>query len=85
MDLTGQYSDLGAVLSPALRELASRAPLERSVEWLKYPLCYGETASAILSQIKTPDGKTFRTRWELVEWLRKNRPRLDLSAPPKLD
>jgi hypothetical protein len=71
-----------AQLVPALRELASRAPFERKVEWLKRPLCYGETRQAILSQIKAPDGTTFRSHWELVEWLQKNRPDINLTSPP---
>jgi hypothetical protein len=82
IDCSGRFPDVSSVLSPAIGELASRASLERVVEWLKYPLCYGEAAAAILSQIKTLDGKTFRTRWELVEWLQKNRPEIDLTSPP---
>jgi hypothetical protein len=85
IDCSGRFLDVSFVLSPAIGELASGASLERAVEWLKHPLCYGHAAAAILSQIKTSDGKTFRTRWELVEWLRRNRPDIDLSAPPKLD
>src|SRR5262249_4005755 len=68
IDCRGRCLDVSAVLSPAIRELASHASLEHAVEWLKHPLCYGEAAAAILSQIKTPDGKTFGTRRELVEW-----------------
>jgi hypothetical protein len=82
MDCSGQFLDLSMKLSPAIGELTSRVSIERAVEWLKYPLCYGQAAAAILNQIKTPEGKTFRTRWELVEWLQKNRPEIDLTLPP---
>ena len=37
---------------------------------------------AILSQIKTPEGTTFRSHWELVAWLQKNRQEIDLTSPP---
>jgi hypothetical protein len=82
IDSKGRFLDLSDQLLPAIRELAGRDPLEHQVEWLKRPLCYGETRQAILSQIKTPDGATFRSHWELVAWLQKNRPAIDLTAPP---
>src|SRR5262249_38315442 len=79
------FSDADRHIASSLLSLATRASLEQQVEWLKHPLCYGNARAAILSQVKTSDGKTFRTLWELVEWLRKDRPNIDLSAPPKLD
>ena len=82
IDSTGQALDQIDVLIPAVLELAGHACLEQNVAWLKRPFCYGDARAAILSQIKTPDGKTFRTHWELVEWLQKNRPDIDLTSPP---
>jgi hypothetical protein len=82
IDSKGRFLELSGQLLPALRELAGRASLGHQVEWLKRPLCSGETRQAILSQIKTPEGTTFRSHWELVEWLQKNRPKIDLTSPP---
>jgi hypothetical protein len=82
IDSRGRFLELSEQLLPALRELAGRASLEHQVEWLKRPLCYGETRQAILSQVKTPGGTTFRSHWELVAWLQKNRPEIDLTSPP---
>jgi hypothetical protein len=82
IDTGGRFHGLSVVFLPALRELAARASLEQQVEWLKRPLCYGETRQAILSQIKTPEGTTFRSHWELVAWLQKNRPKIKLTSLP---
>jgi hypothetical protein len=65
--------------------LGGTLTLEQKLAWLRYPLCYGDARAAILSRIQGPGGKTFRTHWELVEWLKEDRPDIDLSAPPQLD
>jgi hypothetical protein len=74
----------GDILS-SIRGLADRASLEQQVEWLKHPFCHGGARRAILSRIKPLQGMTFRSHWELVEWLQKHRPDIDLTSPPTVD
>jgi hypothetical protein len=77
-------AELKGILSPALVALAPRCSLEESVEALKSPFCCGDVTDLFLRRAEQLTGQTFRTRWELVEWLRKNHPEIDLSASPRL-
>jgi hypothetical protein len=49
---------------------------------LQQPLCYGEARDVFLRRAEQLSGQQFATRWELVDWLARNRPDIDLSAPP---
>jgi hypothetical protein len=79
------YEELYEILAPALGASAQRCSLEESVEALKHPFCWGEERGLFLRRAEQLTGQKFRTRWELVDWLRQNHPDIDLSAPPRLE
>jgi hypothetical protein len=70
----------GAV--PSFAELAARSSLPDVVRVLQHPLCYGEPRDIFLRRAEQLAGQKFATRWQLVDWLARNRPQIKLSAPP---
>jgi energy-coupling factor transporter ATP-binding protein EcfA2 len=72
-----------------LRESLARVDdLTDIVDLLKHPLCSGAGRTVLLrraEQLTAVQPGSFRTQWLLVEWLRANRPDIDLSAPPPVD
>jgi hypothetical protein len=79
------YEELYEILAPALRALAQGCSLEESIETLKHPFCSGYERGLFLGRVEQVTGRKFRTRWEMVDWLGKNHPKIDLSAPPHLE
>jgi hypothetical protein len=64
--------------------VVGRSSLPGSVTALKHPLCYGEPRALFLRRVERLTKQQFKTRWELVDWLTRNRPDINLSTPPQL-
>jgi hypothetical protein len=82
-----QAPDQAAILRPAVTELANRlgqGELAEFVELLKLPLCHGDVREILLRRLETVTGQRFRTKWDVVEYVRKNHPTINLTTPPPL-
>jgi hypothetical protein len=67
---------------PSLEQVAERASLADAAALLKQPLCYGDARLVFLRRVEKLTGQTFKTRWDMVRWLRQRHPDIDLSSPP---
>jgi ABC-type phosphate/phosphonate transport system substrate-binding protein len=67
---------------PSLAEVVARSSLPDVVRVLQHPLCYGPARDLFLRRAEQLTGQKFATRWDLVDWLARNHPEIDLSAPP---
>jgi hypothetical protein len=54
------------------------------VELLKHPGCVGTCRKVVLASLGEERGRPFAHLWEAVDWLRSQRPAIDLTAPPAL-
>jgi hypothetical protein len=79
-----RYVRLQDLLIPAISEVAGRSSLPQVVGFLKHPFCYGQARQKFLQRVEEVTAEQFKTRWEMVDWLTKNRPEINLSAPPAL-
>jgi hypothetical protein len=63
--------------------LADRLDVQQAVDLLKHPACVGAPRAALLRSLGKRCGRSFASVWDLVEWLQKNEPGIDLSPPRK--
>jgi hypothetical protein len=65
-------------LAAALAAVAQRLSEGELIELLRGPLCRAEARSVLLAELGRRAGRRFGDTWELVQWVRANRPGLDL-------
>jgi hypothetical protein len=85
LDLTSKITEPITLseLEKAVGKLAERCGEQDQIELLKHPLCVGDTQTAVRSAINKRFQQHFDSHWKLCNWLRKNRPDLDLISPPR--
>jgi hypothetical protein len=66
-----------------LRRLAEHCRDQELIALLLHPFAVGTKRSTLLGVVNKRLGQEFRSRWELVDWLRQHRPDLDLASPPR--
>jgi hypothetical protein len=71
-------------LVAALADLAERCGPQTVVALLAEPTCIGEARDALRAVLGRRLGRSFAGQWEMVEWLRRDRPDLVLSTTPRL-
>jgi hypothetical protein len=72
-----------APLEQPLAALAERLSPADAVTLLKHPTCVGVPRDVLLRRLGRHYGRPFPTLWDLVEYLEKNEPGLDLACPPR--
>jgi predicted Ser/Thr protein kinase len=65
-----------------LRRLTGRLDLGTTVRLLKHPLCVGAARPIMTDRVGQFAGRSFTSRWEVVDWLERHHPQIDLTAPP---
>jgi hypothetical protein len=78
-----QYPQLQSGFIPAISEVAGRCSLPDLIRSLEHPVCYGQARQVFLRRVEQLAERQFQTRWEMVAWLIKNHPEIDLSRPPQ--
>jgi hypothetical protein len=66
-----------------LGRLAARCRDQDLVDLLKHPFAVGPARTTLLAALNKRLGQDFKSRWDLVVWLRQHRPDLDLTSPPR--
>lgn len=79
-----RYPHLAKPLAEGLAA-TGRLDLQKAAWLLRCPACVGPARDILMRDLERQTGQTFETRWDLVEWLRRNRPSIDLVAPPGAD
>jgi hypothetical protein len=67
----------------ALEHMATQMEMPVAVDLLKQPLCYGKARQILLRRVEQLTGQTFPSRWDMVDYLRRHRPDIDLDTPPQ--
>jgi hypothetical protein len=65
----------------ALAAVSARLDLPATVDLLRDPYCTGHARAIVLRHAERLAGERFPSRWDLVDWLRRHHPEIDLSAP----
>jgi hypothetical protein len=76
LDRRAQFSQFEQLFVSAVSELATRASLPDAVEAMKHPFCFGKVREAFLHRVEELAARKFDTRWEMVDWLRRNHPEI---------
>jgi hypothetical protein len=66
-----------------LGRLAEHCRDQDLVDLLKHPFAVGRARTTLLAVLNKRLNQDFKSRWDLVEWLRQHRPDLDLTSPPR--
>ncbi|HKB40664.1 MAG TPA: serine/threonine-protein kinase [Gemmataceae bacterium] len=64
-------------------ELLARLDTQQLVDLLKRPTFVGAYRATVLDRLGQQLGRPFSSAWELSDWLRQNRPDVDLRSPPR--
>jgi hypothetical protein len=75
--------DVLTLQTETARRLAGRLGRAAVVALLKQPTCVGETRAVLLHRMEQLTGQKFASVWEMVDWLEKNDPSIDLRSPPR--
>jgi hypothetical protein len=78
-----RHGDVNSCFCDTLEHMAAQMDLQVAVDLLKQPLCYDEARQVLLRRVEQLTGQTFPTRWDMVDYLRRHRPDIDLDSPPK--
>jgi hypothetical protein len=70
-------------LTPSFTNVAGKSMLQASILVLKHPLCYGEARQVFHRRVEQFAGQQFKSRWEMADWLMRNHPETNPSAPPQ--
>jgi serine/threonine protein kinase len=66
-----------------LTSVAERLDRDQLIDLLKQPTCVGAANEIVLRQLSERMKQPFATTWDLVAYLEKNEPGIDLPAPPR--
>jgi hypothetical protein len=69
-------------LLPRLNRITAKLHRQELLELLKRPECTGAARAALLDRLGQTANRKFRNLWELVDWLEKNDPSIDVVTPP---
>jgi hypothetical protein len=72
-----------AALAKAVAALAGACDEAALVELLKHPFCVDEAGGLVRAALGKRLKQAFASHWELVAWLGRHRPDLDLRSPPR--
>jgi hypothetical protein len=72
-----------APLMAALSQRAEGMDVQQVVDLLKHPACGVQLRDALRGVLARQLGQPFASHWEMIAWLRQNRPDLDLETPPR--
>jgi hypothetical protein len=74
-----------AELSKVLQELINLLDVQGMINVLKCPFCVGQARMIVLRHLgKHKDvGQQFGDLWDMVAWMRQNKPEIDLTSPPQ--
>jgi hypothetical protein len=77
------HPDTDGALRPALAALVAPMDTQGLVDLAKHPTCVGEPRRLVLLELGRRMNHPFADIWELVDWLRRHEPGLDLTSLPR--